>query len=703
MKRQTYLRDENLLTLLSLHDFIIPEIQREYVWGSPDNCNSVLIPFLESIRDEAQIDEHCHYAHSQENHHIGFLYSYKPQYICDLSSRIVDEYLIDGQQRFTTLFILLLVRAVRENRMMDFCNLIRWDDGSIAFDYKVRQLTHRFIYDLVEHFKSDDSLQTLKDITSETYPCWLLKDYQNDMTVSNIMSAIKCIEEVFSNSDGFYYDYLLTKIHFWHFKTDVTSQGEELYITMNSRGEELSNNEMQKSRKLKVAEMSQLKEWGRLWEEWQTYFWRNRAKGCGSKANYDADKGFNNLIACVDAMENSLKIQLSSIEDIKKSVEALQFMVDTDWNKELQQIYPGYYTDWISTLKQDIWAKINTTDAKWLIEKDTDTTQRENAVFLWPLFYYFFLEKSSKNPEGINKMTFVRLMHLCYLNFHSRKTNDASLKTFVQTIHSTHCNMTNLDELDEENRKFISKEHLYVSRYINDPEIESLIWKIQDKSYFLDGEDVGGDTIISYLEDIATLNIDVKEALKNLIHNYDIMFPKDATQRNEILLKRILLYYEDSEGNAFWRRVSPYYDRNYETSSWKRIVRHGAFLRFYKEISNNYTYAFTQDDLSDFIGRKQDEFFSDERNRCFTGPKWDDRRLAIFFDIITDGQLWIAGNHKDLGFHEDFDSNFKVFMGHTIVGNRVCGRRHQWQYKQLPDKWECKLQKMYPLYTFTFE
>ena len=34
MKRQTYLRDENLLTLLSLHVFIIPEIQREYVWNT---------------------------------------------------------------------------------------------------------------------------------------------------------------------------------------------------------------------------------------------------------------------------------------------------------------------------------------------------------------------------------------------------------------------------------------------------------------------------------------------------------------------------------------------------------------------------------------------------------------------------------------------------------------------------------------------
>ena len=75
MKRQTYLRDENLLTLLSLHDFIIPEIQREYVWGSPDNSEIVLKPFLQSVKNSAQVDDHCHYAHGQENLHIGFLYS----------------------------------------------------------------------------------------------------------------------------------------------------------------------------------------------------------------------------------------------------------------------------------------------------------------------------------------------------------------------------------------------------------------------------------------------------------------------------------------------------------------------------------------------------------------------------------------------------------------------------------------------------
>jgi uncharacterized protein with ParB-like and HNH nuclease domain len=32
-KMTAYLKEENLLTLLSQNNFIVPEIQREYVWG----------------------------------------------------------------------------------------------------------------------------------------------------------------------------------------------------------------------------------------------------------------------------------------------------------------------------------------------------------------------------------------------------------------------------------------------------------------------------------------------------------------------------------------------------------------------------------------------------------------------------------------------------------------------------------------------
>ena len=701
MTNQAYLRDENLLTLLSLHDFIIPEIQREYVWGSSDNCNKILKPFLLSIKNNAEIDEHCHHAHSREIQHIGFLYSYKPQYIRDLSKRITDEYLIDGQQRFTSLFLLLLIRAVRENRMVDYCNLIRWGDNVLAFDYKVRQLTHRFIFDLIAHLVKDgaDPIQCIK---SREYPSWLLKDYQEDITIGNILNAIRCIEDVFPNNEDCYYDYLLTKIHFWHFKTDVTSQGEELYITMNSRGEELSVHEFEKSRKLKGTDQ---RKWGEKWEDWQTYFWRNRANACEGKPNFDADKGFNNLLSCLDAMGKAFSTGFDSIEDIEIAIDALQFIVDTDWEVVLHQFDAEFYTEWVGKLKRDIWGRINTTTAKWTIEHKSDTTQKENAVLLWPLFYYYYLAKGNNSEP--DKLTFVRLMHLCYLNYHSKKTNHEHIRSFVEALFSSHSDMTNLGSLYLNfEEKYISEEHIYISNLIHgdsDHKLESMIWQLQDKEYFLDGENVGGDTIFRFLKDILGQGIDVKNGIKNMLEGYDTLFPANDRHRNEILVKRILLHYKDENGQTFWKQTSPYYNRNYETSSWKRIIRCNAFMIFYNEISRKYTYSFSEQDLVSFVEKKQNEFYSDDSNRVFNSKKWSDRRLAIFFDTITEGRLWSQNNYPDLGFYESTNLEAKAFIDKTRIGNRICGRKNQWQMKELPANWEWHLQNMYRYYGFHFD
>lgn len=695
MKRQTYLRDENLLTLLSLHDFIIPEIQREYVWGSEGNSERVLKPFLESIKNSAHV-EHCHYAHGLNNLHIGFLYSYKPQYIRDISDRITDEYLIDGQQRFTSLFLLLLVRAIRENRLVDFNNLIRWEDGKIAFDYKVRQLTHLFVRDLISHVQ-DGGTQVLDDIVKGDYPFWLMSDYLDDTTVTNIIGAIKCIDEVFPKDEDLYYDYLLTRIHFWHFKTDVTSQGEELYITMNSRGEELADNEVQKARKLKNIDQSK---WGPVWEDCQTYFWRNRSQGNAN--NFDADKGFNNLLSCVNAMGSCFGKSYDQIQDTLLAVEALRYIVDTDWENILQGYSKTYYTDWIPPFKNDIWARINTTTAKWSIEKDSDTVQRENAVLLWPLLYYFF---EQKNSDQIDKMTFIRLMHLCYLNYHSKKTNHAFIKDFIDELCAKGSNMLCLSSISK--RSFLSDENVYLSDLIghspNLELLESAIWQVQDCPYFLDGKDVGGNTIIDYVKSIQKTGVSILQGIQNLYDNYNTLFPSTNCKKNEVLLKRILLHYKNGSNELFWKRTSPWYDRNYETSSWKRIVRHDTFLAFYTEISNGYTKSISQNDLDTLLKKKQDAFFSDSNNRDFTLQKWSDRRIAILFDTVTRGDLWNDSRNKDdLGFSEDANSPGKPFIGNTWLGNRICGSKKKWHRISLPANWEQDLQKMYPKYSFTF-
>lgn len=168
----------------------------------------------------------------------------------------------------------------------------------MGFTYKVRSLTQQFLVQLIRHAREEgcSAFDFIMDLNNS--PHWFLDDYKNDPTVMSMISALKSIKKIFGNASNFYFDYLLTNIHFWHFKTEATSQGEELYITMNSRGEQLSDNEMQKSR---VLPSSELLKYGREWEEWQTFFWRNRTKG--NAKNVNADKGFNNFLACIEGLE----------------------------------------------------------------------------------------------------------------------------------------------------------------------------------------------------------------------------------------------------------------------------------------------------------------------------------------------------------------------------------------------------------------
>ena len=91
-KNVAFLKEENLLTLLSQNNFIVPEIQREYVWGEN---NKVIIGFLKGLK--SKIGDSCNLCNlpSSENKiNIGFLYSYKPEYVKIEQERFLDENLI---------------------------------------------------------------------------------------------------------------------------------------------------------------------------------------------------------------------------------------------------------------------------------------------------------------------------------------------------------------------------------------------------------------------------------------------------------------------------------------------------------------------------------------------------------------------------------------------------------------------------------
>lgn len=679
-KHNAYLKDENLLTLFSLNNLIVPEIQREYVWG---NNHDVLEKFLHGLEKQANPCENCHHVHTKKNINVGFLYSYKPSYVKYESERILDEFLIDGQQRITTLFLLLLYRATIEGRLDDFMSICRADENEIemGFNYKVRSLTQQFLVQLIKHAKENggSAFDFIDDVNNSPY--WFLDDYKNDPTVMSMISALKSIKRIFKEPSNYYFDFLLTNIHFWHFKTEATSQGEELYITMNSRGEKLSDNEMKKSRALPSSD---LVKYGHEWESWQTFFWRNRNKGNARNAN--ADKGFNNFLACIEGLErfNNSSLKKVEIDSIKTYMDGLMYICNPEFKDKISTIYKNLYTSWFDTFIDCLWNEINTYDGRWDIidprggEKALRTDYnnkpipRNKSMLFWSWMTYF-----KKCGEHIDDNLLIRILHFYYIRYKCFKRSstsiDAIVNTFIETkgpIHTLALSLSDDEEDDNVNRKIFSDEEillskLYYSAESQTKEIESCIWEIQDLPYFLDGKDVGGNTVYEIFKDDEIIDKNnVLESIYTFKKRITNLLDRDDSKTSHIEIKRILLFYV-CDNKPYWNRQSPWYYSNYETSTWKRIVRSQHFINFYKDF-----YA-SGCDYKTFLEKKREEFFGREENKVIdrNDLQWDHRKLVILYDMLSvNGGIWDS-NHENVALwkNQNPESKDEVLRGQDTV------------------------------------
>ena len=661
MSRQNaYLRDENLLTLFSLNNMIVPEIQREYVWG---NNHDVLDKFLIELESKAAPCDECHHVHTNKNINVGFLYSYKPSYVKYESERILDEYLIDGQQRITTLFLLLLYRATIEDRMDDFMAICRADenDFEMGFNYKVRSLTQQFLVQLIHHAKDEGTIAFDFISDMKNTPYWFLDDYKSDPTIKSMIGALESIQRIFGNKENFYFDFLLTNIHFWHFKTEATSQGEELYITMNSRGEQLTDNEMQKARKLPS---DALYKYGRDWESWQTFFWRNRK--AGGVENPNADKGFNNFLACIENLE-CFNGQSTDISIIKTYIEGLQYLSSPHFKASLQSLYNGLYTKWFDSFLSILWNEINSYDGKWDIndprggrqedrnEYKNKSIARNKSMLFWSWMTYV---KMCGGVDKIDNELLIKILHFYYIRFKCYKRSSTSVdkvvSCFIDTHGQIHTQSTSVNDDEEEdnvNSRIFSEEEILLSTLYQSKEIESAIWEIQDLPYFIDGKGVGGNTVYEFFA--SDKGIIERENLLNSIQIFKDritgLLGEDIKKTSNIKIKQALLFYKH-DNKAFWKQQTPYYYSNYETSEWNRIVRSEHFINFFKEFTS---LGISHDD---FLERKRMEFFEEEENKFIdrNSKGWSHRKLAILYDLLAkNGQGVWDNDHENIAFHHN--------------------------------------------------
>ena len=246
--------------LLALKRVLIPEIQRDYVWG---NNPVVLKRFLDYI-------SHC-------ESHIGFFHTYKT-YGDDVTAS-----LIDGQQRFTTLV------------------LVYWYLGKTInadnFQFKVRRNCESFFAKLL-NCNSDE----FKNPASMTNAKWYKKDWDNDPTIKAVLGALDIIAEKFAGNraDDFAEPQIL------YYEEEFSEKAEQKYILINARGCALTLSEQLKAILTEQLSDDEKKTWLKLWEiDWQNILWL-----CKDKSVHNTDQIWGEVLRWARdryVIENGLK------------------------------------------------------------------------------------------------------------------------------------------------------------------------------------------------------------------------------------------------------------------------------------------------------------------------------------------------------------------------------------------------------------
>lgn len=523
--------------IISKYNLIVPEIQREYVWGYNDH--KIIDSFIKDIKDGMQSSKTVEKSSEEltllnrlyekasnaekvsikklidqikvdNSINIGFLYSYRPDYYV-FNDRNEDVYLIDGQQRFTTLFLLLFYFSLRENRYDDFIELFRFDREleKIAFDYRVRTLTHNFLIDLISNCKV---YSDLAEINKKT---WFLSNYQHDVTIKGIVGhdikpnsiagAFKLFRDSFEMDGNNYFDYVKSQIKFWHFKTEETSQGEELYITMNSRGQQLSDNETIRAILFEdeIIKNNQM-EWSERWEKWQDFFWKNRSK-TNSSAN--ADKGLNEFLRWVQIISMVESQEIKTDDDDENSVDKRDITNVIKWSKgsklnaaflslnEIEKFFNALeylYGDFIAeseALKTNYgqYKQFNLLNKQWLSPANSDSIDQIDCFRLLPVLYYCKLVKEKGlTYDTLDVFRVIRFFYNLRLDATVFKTASVqcinALKLIKQLVENS------VDIIDIQNCKGVSKTILNTEektkfsfyQYADRKKWEDIFWLAED-------------------------------------------------------------------------------------------------------------------------------------------------------------------------------------------------------------------------------
>ena len=288
---------------------VIPDLQRDYCWGNETNkkasgeVGELVSDFINNLIDQFGLQD-------SDELSLGLFYGY------EVPANHIQ--LCDGQQRLTTLYLLLgllnkKTGKFRHHLISDY--EYKHDDKEPYLNYAIRESSLYFLSDLVCRFfiGGDDEVETIRK--SE----WFFNEYNLDPSINSMLSALKIIEKLLADKEipwlESFGDWLLHKLTFLYFDMENRRNGEETFVVINTTGEPLSATQNLKPLVIAADVNRGQQDVDKGWEEIETWFWKHR---CLKNGNDTADAGFAEFLRWVwmiEARNEKVEARHGKIDD----------------------------------------------------------------------------------------------------------------------------------------------------------------------------------------------------------------------------------------------------------------------------------------------------------------------------------------------------------------------------------------------------
>ena len=662
--------------------FEIPIIQRDYAQGrSDERSKEIRKTFLGSLI--AAVENY-----PQKNIELDFVYGKRNK------NKV---YLLDGQQRITTLYLLHWYLAQRLQKPL----LLK----DVALSYRVRQYADEFTQKI-----SDKSTQI--DFTSSIPSqaicncTWFFDAWKHDPTVKGMLNTLDTIHELLKDkkiSEEHYWQPLEEEaVTFYWLDLEEHQLTDELYLKMNARGKQLSNFENFKASLVKHITDN---DWEKNTPEEDSFsfkmdtiytdlFWEYRGKM--NVIDYEVTNFFAGMAMIGYAIKENSVAQQKRIQELFNN--PLSVRVEDFEESDFERLTS--YLDFYSAVEKisietELWKYYNTDNKRGLFEEfikdENKGTEKKYDGATYPqrvLFYALsklFME--AKNKNNISE-DFIRVVR----NIVENATID-SAQTFVGAIKL----MSELLEGVQDIYWYLSKtaiqsnfasyqvtqEKQKAERIVANTEWKDIIWEAEDHPMFKG--DIG--FLLLETEDDLPLFKKRYEVAKEMFEEKGV---KGKYRENALLIRALVSRFDN--WYLFWRRLV--FDSSTET--WKRILRtDNRWVKYFLLLLDNESKLeqfITEDsslqkgdeDDNDFKLRKkthtnlyQTELLAAICEECYLRSEYDNYILYPY-NSHTEKNKYIVTSESEA---------YKKLLQTIVQRNIPTEQRLEWNSKKLPFLW----------------